>query len=117
MAARSLGVSEAEVRKLVISQPVLGSSVEENLRPTVAALRLAARWSEAEVRKLVLRQPAVLGQSIEENVRPTVAALRSLLGLSEAEVRKLVISQPAVLGQASRRICGRRWRRCGRCSG
>ena len=136
-----LGLSEAEVRKLVLRQPaVLGYSVEENVRPTVAALRSLLGLSEAEVRKLVLTLPAVLGYSIEENVRPTVAALRSLLGLSEAEVRKVVLRLPAVLGysveenvrpkvaalrsllglseaEVRKLVLSVRWRRCARRSG
>ena len=50
-----LGLSEAEVRKLVLALPsVLGFSIEENVRPTVAALRSLLGLSEAEVRKLSL---------------------------------------------------------------
>ena len=99
-----LGLSEAEVRKLVLRQPqVLGYSVEENVRPTVAALRSLLGLSEAEVRKLVLRQPSVLGQSVEENLRPTVAALRQLVDLDEEEVRAAVLRVPALLSYSVER--------------
>ena len=66
-----LGVSEAEVRKLVLRQPAVLSYVE-NLRPKVAALRTLFDLDEEEVRAAVLDLPALLGYSVERRVQPRV---------------------------------------------
>ena len=111
-----LGMSEAEVRKVVLTLPALGLSVDENLRPGSrrCGRRSAERGGGAQAGA---EAAAGAGLSIEENVWPTLAALRQLLGLSEAEVRKLVISQAVGAEPRVEGNCGRRWRRCGSCSG
>ena len=68
------GLSEAEVRKLVLTlPPVLGLSVDENVRPKLAFLQAELRLSDAELRAEVLRQPKILSTSLERSLRPTVA--------------------------------------------
>ena len=100
-----LGLSEAEVRKLVLSVAA-GAGLQR--RGECAAggggAAVAARAERGGGAQAGADAPSVLGYSIEENVRPKVAALRRLLGLSEAEVRKLVLRQPSVLRPASRRM-------------
>ena len=69
------------MRKLVLTLPsVLSYSIEENVRPKVAALRSLLGLSEAEVRMLVISQPPVLGYSIDENVRPSSPSCRRSCG-------------------------------------
>ena len=77
---------------------MLGLSVEENVRPKVAALRSLLGLSEAEVRKLVLALPQVLGYAAARRESPTVASLRQLFDLDEEEVRAAVLYRPALLG-------------------
>eukprot|EP00966_Prymnesium_polylepis_P047128 1091422-Prymnesium_polylepis.1 len=79
---RRLGLSDAELRKLVLRHPsVLGCSFEDNIEPKLAALQRRLGASDAELRKLAMRQPAVLGLSFEENIEPKLAALQRRLGL------------------------------------
>ena len=66
-----LGLSEAELRKVVLGVPsVLAYSIEGNVLPSLAALQERLGLSEAELRKVVLRVPSVLAYSIEGNVLP-----------------------------------------------
>ena len=100
-----LGLSEAEVRKLVLTRRRCWVSIEENVRPTVVALRRPLLGlSEAEVllargfRRRLQRRGECAADGGGAALAVGVAALRPLLSRSEAEVRKLVLALPQVLG-------------------
>ena len=93
-----LSLSEAELRKVVLSYPpVLAISFEGNIETKLGALLQRLALSEAELRKLVLSRPAVLGYSFEGNIEPKLAALQERLAISGAELRLLVLRVPSVL--------------------
>ena len=89
---RSLGLSDAEFKKVVIRLPsVLGYSVEANVLPSLAALQSRLGLSDAELIKVVLRTPPVLGLSVEVNVLPKLDFLQRELGLSDETLREHVV--------------------------
>jgi len=93
-----LGLSEAQLQKVVVTQPaVLGLSFESNVEPSLAKLQARLGLSEAQLQKVVVTQPPVLGFSFESNVEPSLAKLQARLGLSEAQLQKVVVTLPAVL--------------------
>ena len=94
---RNLGLSEAQVTKVVAGFPhILGYSIEQNLKPTVQWL-LELGLSKAQVTKVIAGFPQILGYSIEQNLKPTVQWLVDL-GLSKAQVAKAVAGSPRILG-------------------
>ena len=99
-----LGLSEAELRKVVLGRPpVLGLSIEDNVLPSLAALQARLGLSEAELRKIVLRLPPVLGLSIEDNVLPTIDFLQRELGISDKELRERILVTPVILSYSIER--------------
>ena len=94
-----LGLSEAELRKVVLRLPqVLGYSIEGNILPSLTALQARLGLSEAELRTVVLRLPAVLGYSMDDNVLPTIDFLQGELGLTDKRLRERIVGYPAMLG-------------------
>ena len=73
--------------------PVLGCSIEGNLKPTVAWLEDVG-LSRQQVAKVVAGFPAVLGYSIDGNLKTTVAWLEDV-GLSRQQVAKVVAGFPS----------------------
>ena len=108
-----LGLSEAELKKVVLgSPPLLGLNVEANVLPSLAALQSRLGLSEAELKKVVLGLPSVLGYSMEANVLPKVAFFQRDLGLTDEEVRERVVSCPAMLGYSLEGRLRPRWELC-----
>ena len=70
-----LGLSEAQLQKVVVTQPpVLGYSFESNLEPKLGFLQAELVLSVDVLREKVLRLPASLGYSLERRYRPRLAA-------------------------------------------
>ena len=73
-----LGLSEAELRKVVLRLPaVLGYSIEGNVLPSLAALQARLGLSEAELRKVVLGRPQVLARGAARACRRGAGASSS----------------------------------------
>lgn len=96
----TLGLSESELKKLLLRRPpLLGYSLETSaLKLEWLASRLAL--SDAELKKFVVRQPAVLSYNVETTLEPDFAWLQSRLDLSMAELRKVLLGNPRLLIQS-----------------
>ena len=93
-----LGLSESELKKVVLRQPaIMSCSFEGNIKPTLDALQVQLGLSESELKKVVLLLPAIMGCSFEGNIKPTLDALQAQLGLSESELKKVVLHQPSIM--------------------
>ena len=91
-----VGLSRQHVAKVVARHPpVLGCSIDGNLKPTVTWLE--GGLSREQVAKVVAGFPAVLSYSIDGNLKPTAAWLEDV-GLSREQVAKVVAACPQVLG-------------------
>ena len=75
--------------------PILGYSIEGNLKPTLAWLRDAG-LSGPQVAKVIARLPQVLGYSIDAKLKSTVMWLRSI-GLTQSQVARVIATFPQVL--------------------
>ena len=92
-----LGLSEGELRRVVVAYPtVLGYSYEDNLAPSLAALQQRLSLSESQLRRVVIAQPQVLGYSYDANVAPSLFKLQRRLQLCDEELARVVVGQPAV---------------------
>jgi len=92
-----LGLSEGELRRVVVAYPtVLGYSYEDNLAPSLAALQQRLSLSESQLRRVVIAQPQVLGYSYDANVAPSLSKLQRRLQLCDEELARVVVGQPAV---------------------
>ena len=91
-----LGLSEAELKKIVLRLPaVLGYSIESNVLPSLAALQ--NRLGLSELKKfagIAVRA----GLSIESNVLPKIDWLQHDLGLSSDELKARLLARPPMLG-------------------
>ena len=68
-----LGLSEAELRKVVLGlPPVLGLSVEGNVLPTIDFLQGELGLSDKRLRERIVGFPAILSYSIERRLQPRV---------------------------------------------
>ena len=86
----SLDLSDAELKKMVLTFPhMLSLSVENNVAPKLDWLQKRLDLGDAQLRKLVMTRPQLLGLSIEDNLQPTVQWFRGL-GLSDTQVAKAV---------------------------
>ena len=94
-----LGLSEAQLQKLVVKVPsVLSFSFESNIEPSLAKLQSRLGLSEAQLQKVVVALPAVLSYSFESNIESKLDFLQGELGLSLDAMRAKVLTCPAVLG-------------------
>ena len=74
-----LGLSEAQLRKVVVGLPsVLGFSYEANLEPKLAFLEAELELSLAALRDSVVSFPALLGYSLAKRFRPRYEACRAV---------------------------------------
>jgi mTERF domain-containing protein len=97
-----LGLSDAELRKMVRSLPsIIGYSFEGNIKPTLDAVQGHLGLSDDELRKMVRSLPSIIGYSFEGNIKPTLDAVQGRLGLSDDELRKMVWSLPAIIGYSN----------------
>ena len=94
---KEVGLNTWQVAKVIAkSPPVLGYSVEANLKPTVDWIQ-GLGLSQSQVAKVIARCPQVLGYSVEANLKPTVDWIQGL-GLSQSQVAKVIATFPPMLG-------------------
>jgi len=99
-----LGLSEAQLQKVVVTLPaVLGLSFESNVEPSLAKLQARLGLSEAQLQKVVVTLPAVLSYSFESNLEPKLGFLQAELVLSVDVLREKVLRLPASLGYSLER--------------
>ena len=79
-----LGLSEAELKKVVLRlPPVLSYSFEANLLPKIDWLQRETNLSDDELRHKLVSQPAMLSYSLRDRLQPR-AALCDELGVSRS---------------------------------
>jgi len=93
---QQLGLSKAELLKVVLRLPAVLSYSVEVREKKLKALQQRLGLSDTELKTVVLRLPAVLGYNVEV-LEKKLKALQQRLGLSEAELRKVVLRLPPVL--------------------
>ena len=94
-----LALSEAQLRKMVMSRPqVLGYNFESSMSPSLDALQSRLALSEAQLKRVVLLLPTVLGYSFESNISPKLDYLQSALALPLDALRDRVVRFPPLLG-------------------
>lgn len=101
---RPLGLSDAELKQLVLAHPAAldGSPPGEESKVqwiSLAALQKRLSLSDAELKQLVLALPALLSRSYETEVQPLLAGLEKTWGLKKpADLKKFVLKMPSALG-------------------
>ena len=96
-----LGLSDAELRKVVVGLPqVVALSYEANLAPSLDALQARLGLSDEELRRLATRLPQLLGLSISQNIEPKLSFLQLALTLDQEALRHEVLRAPTVLGSS-----------------
>jgi hypothetical protein len=94
-----LGLSEAQLQKIVVALPsVLSYSFESNIEPSLAKLQSRLELSEAQLQKVVVAMPSVLCYSFEANLGPKLNFLQAELDLSLDVLREKVLATPSRLG-------------------
>ena len=74
-----LGLSEAELRKVVLGLPaVLGLSIEDNVLPTIDFLQGELGLSDNLLRERIVGTPTILSNSIERRLRPRVELCKEM---------------------------------------
>jgi mTERF domain-containing protein len=92
-----LGLTEGQVAKaLATFPPILGLSIEQNLKPTVQYL-LDLGLTEGQVAKVLATFPPILGLSIEQNLKLTFGWLQGF-GVQKVKFLKLLMGWPRLLG-------------------
>ena len=93
----SLDLSDAELKKMVLTFPqMLSLSVENNLAPTLDWLQTRLDTDDAELKKMVLTLPPLLSYSVGDKLAPKLEWLQKRLDLDAAQLRK-VVGCPSVL--------------------
>jgi hypothetical protein len=96
-----LGLSDAELRKMVRSMPaIIGYSFEGNIKPTLDAVQGHLGLSDDELRKMVRSMPFIIGLSFEANIKPKFDWLQQALGLDSAQLVELLQKQGTLLGMS-----------------
>ena len=68
---RRIGLSEAELRKIVLAQPpILGLSFEKNLGPKLDFFQHTLALPPDDVRARIVKMPALLTYSVDARFRP-----------------------------------------------
>jgi mTERF domain-containing protein len=95
----TLGLGEDAMVRITLSHPtILGLSVEDNIRPTLAWFVEALHITGDEVVEMVRRQPEILQLSVVENLEPTLEWFQLRLGLNPRAMGAHVVRKfPAVL--------------------
>ena len=90
-------MARVQVLKVITaSPPVLGYSVEKNLKPKVKWLSELG-MAQAQIIKVIVVFPRIFGCSIEQNLRPKVEWFFQL-GMTQGQIAKLTAAFPPVLG-------------------
>ena len=94
-----LGLSDADLRKLVLRVPtVLTLNMDKNVNPKLDWLQERLDLSRDELKKICLTLPATLAYSVDKNLEPKLSYFEHELGMSPREIRSKIISMPARLG-------------------
>ena len=74
---RRLGLSEVELKKIVLTlPPVLGLSYDTNLEPTLAFLQEELQLSKEILREKIVSMPPLLSYSLAKRYRPRLEQCR-----------------------------------------
>lgn len=95
------GVPEESLPRIVSLAPViLGLSLEDNLKPTVAVYKERCNLSKEELGQLIVTCPALLSQSVKRKIEPCLTFLESTLFISTShELGNIVNGAPRILLQ------------------
>ena len=94
---KEVGLNTWQVAKMIATfPPLLGYSIEANLKPTVGWIK-GLGLSQWQVARVIATFPQVLGLSIDANLKPTVEWIKGL-GLGQSQVAKVIVQRPHVLG-------------------
>jgi mTERF domain-containing protein len=94
-----LGLTIAELKKIVISYSSVLSYIHDNLvNEKLKPLQRYLDLTDGELKKIVVRNPQVLGYNHGSVVNEKLEPLKRYLDLTDAELKKIVIRLPAVLG-------------------
>ena len=94
----SLDLSDAELKKMVLTFPhMLSLSVENNMAPKLDWLQKRLDLGDAQLRTLVMRFPKLLGYSVVDNFSPRLDWLQRRLDLDDAGLRMMVLRKPQAL--------------------
>ncbi|KAL9186783.1 hypothetical protein ACHAXT_010503 [Thalassiosira profunda] len=93
-----LGLSSAELRRLVLRMPSVMGVGQSSFAERVAFFTEEAGLSVDDVRKAALKQPSLLQYSVEATLRPKLRFFIDELGMSQTSVARVLQLAPAVMG-------------------
>lgn len=92
--------SESLQRVISLSPVILGLSLEENLKPTVAIYKERGNLSSEEIGQMMVTCPALLSLSVKRKIEPCFAFLESNLSISTPDdVGSLIHGAPRIFLQ------------------
>eukprot|EP00593_Proboscia_inermis_P008634 CAMPEP_0171309390 /NCGR_PEP_ID=MMETSP0816-20121228/19555_1 /TAXON_ID=420281 /ORGANISM="Proboscia inermis, Strain CCAP1064/1" /LENGTH=242 /DNA_ID=CAMNT_0011792895 /DNA_START=201 /DNA_END=929 /DNA_ORIENTATION=- len=92
-------MTDGELRKMVLRTPdIISYSVDDNIKPTLRALKGYLQVSRAELRKLILKAPRTISLNFDCNIFPTLEAIKNYLNLDHDELRSIILRLPSVIG-------------------
>ena len=94
---RLFQLSDAQLRKLVLSSPHFLGLSYDNVESKVVKLRNRLGLDDAQLTRLVLGLPSLLTYNYETNVGPTLDFFQQELGMSDAQLRDFVLWNSARL--------------------
>jgi hypothetical protein len=96
---RSLGLADAEVRRIARRVPEVLSYSAARVQMAVQALQQNLDLDDVTLKKkVILRLPQALGLRYELDVAPTTDMLRDEWGFADGDIRTLVLGAPQILG-------------------
>jgi len=97
-----VGIPNSSIARVINTAPaILGLSLEQNLKPTVATLRAKCNLSSQELSEMIVTCPSILSLSIKRKIDPTITFLSGNLYLSSSEeLGFLIKSAPRILLQS-----------------
>jgi mTERF domain-containing protein len=93
-----LGLTIAELKKLVVSYPAVLGYIHDNLvNEKLEPLKRHLDLTDAELKKIVIGRPPVVGLNHDNLVNEKLEPLKRYLDLTDAELKKIVLSLHSVL--------------------
>lgn len=94
---RSLDLSKAELRKILVDCPALLSYSLQNLQAKVLFFTQLMQFSLAEVRSLIAQEPKLMRSSVQTGLIPHLKFWCDDLQFSLPDLRRLVLANPKLL--------------------